>query len=139
MFTRILLGVDDTKETQAAVEATIRMVSGGQDPPELRVLHVLEHGPGRAAAYDLESADDAEGVVNATRTALERTGARLTGEVLTCHAGDVGTTIAKAAAEMDCDLVVVGSRGLSDLGAAVLGSVAHDVIRRFDGCVLVAR
>ena len=139
MFTRVLLAVDDSPQTSAAVEAVVKLAAGDQAAGDVHVLHVLEHGPGRAAAYDLESADDVQVIVTSATTDLDRAGVRSTGEHTECLAGDVGRTIAESAARLDCDLVVVGSRGLSDLGAAVMGSVAHDVIRHFDGCVLVAR
>ena len=78
-------------------------------------------------------------MVAAVTSDLDAAGLQATSEVIEGKAGDVGLTIATTAAELGCDLVVVGSRGRSDLGAAILGSVAHDVIRHFDGCVLVTR
>ena len=49
MFTHILLAVDETKESRDAVEAVVKLAAGGQSPPPVHVLHVLEHGRGWAA------------------------------------------------------------------------------------------
>jgi Universal stress protein family len=42
----------------------------------------------------------------------------------------VAAEIAAAAAEHDCDLVVLGSRGRSDLGGLLPGGVAREVVER---------
>ena len=138
MFKRVLLAVDDSPQTNPAVAAVATMIAG-EPATEVHVLHVLEHGPGRGAAYDLETTDDVDAITASATTGLDQAGVRSTAEHAQCQAGHVGRTIAESASRHGCDIVVVGSRGLSDLGSAVVGSVAHDVIRHFDGCVLVAR
>ena len=114
MFTRILLAVDETKETHAAVEAVLNLASGVQTPPRVHVLHVLERGSGWAASYDLESSADANATVAAAQTELAGATVEATGDVMSGEADEIGMTIAKTAAELGCDLVVV-SRGQSDL------------------------
>ena len=53
--------------------------------------------------------------------------------------GRVAAEIAAAAAEHCSDLVVLGSRGRSDLGGLLLGSVSHDVLERVSCAVLLVR
>lgn len=55
------------------------------------------------------------------------------------HAGNVGNEICKIAREEGCDLIVMGSRGLSDLEGLVMGSVAHRVLALCGIPVLVVR
>jgi nucleotide-binding universal stress UspA family protein len=53
--------------------------------------------------------------------------------------GDVRRTILAAAAQLNADLIVVGSHGRTGVGRALLGSVAEAVIRDADRPVLLAR
>lgn len=52
---------------------------------------------------------------------------------------NAGDEICKIAREENCDLIVMGSRGLSDLEGMVMGSVTHRVLARCDIPVLVVR
>ena len=54
-------------------------------------------------------------------------------------AGDPAHEILTTAAELGCDLIVTGSRGLHGLDAWFLGSVARNVLVRSDASVLVIR
>lgn len=53
--------------------------------------------------------------------------------------GDVATTVAAAAHELQADLVVVGTHGRTGLAHALLGSVAEGVLRAVDRSVLAVR
>jgi nucleotide-binding universal stress UspA family protein len=53
--------------------------------------------------------------------------------------GDPAEEIIAAAARMDADMIVMGSRGLGRLGSAILGSVASAVLRSAPCPVLVIR
>lgn len=52
---------------------------------------------------------------------------------------NAGDEICKIAREESCDLIVMGSRGLSDLEGMVMGSVTHRVLARCSIPVLVVR
>ncbi len=51
----------------------------------------------------------------------------------------VASQIAEVAREEDASIIVMGSRGLSDWSAAIIGSIAHKVLHLADRPVLVAR
>jgi nucleotide-binding universal stress UspA family protein len=53
--------------------------------------------------------------------------------------GRPATAILVAAADIDADLIVVGSRGLGTIRSMVLGSVSAEILRGTDRSVLVAR
>jgi universal stress protein A len=53
--------------------------------------------------------------------------------------GDPADEIIAAAARMDADMIVMGSRGMGRLGSAILGSVASAVLRSAPCPVLVVR
>jgi len=54
-------------------------------------------------------------------------------------AGSPGRTIVSVAEKEHCDLIVMGSRGLSDFSGMVMGSVSHRVLRHAAMPVLVVR
>lgn len=53
--------------------------------------------------------------------------------------GNPGEVIAEAARIEKCELIVMGSRGLSDLEGLILGSVAHRVLQSAHCPVLIVR
>ena len=55
------------------------------------------------------------------------------------QSGSIGVAVVDVAHEEDADTIVIGSRGLTDSKALLLGSVAHDVVHFFRGCIVVAR
>jgi nucleotide-binding universal stress UspA family protein len=55
------------------------------------------------------------------------------------ESGDPAKTIAKIAKKEDCDLIVMGSRGLGAIGRFLLGSVSDHVIHYADRSILLIR
>jgi nucleotide-binding universal stress UspA family protein len=53
--------------------------------------------------------------------------------------GQTAKTILEACREEDVDLIVMGSRGLSDWGRLLMGSVAHKIVHLAHVPVLIAR
>ncbi len=94
--------------------------------------------------------ESAEAVAESTKGELLRTAddwlSRLAGHGADRHPlpvdvifGDPAEEIMAAAARMDADMIVMGSRGLGRLGSAILGSVASGVLRSAPCPVLVIR
>jgi nucleotide-binding universal stress UspA family protein len=50
---------------------------------------------------------------------------------------DVGESILAEAADIDADLIVVGTRGRGDVGSFLLGSVSHHLVHHADRAVTV--
>jgi nucleotide-binding universal stress UspA family protein len=73
--------------------------------------------------------------VNGARPA----GVAAKGELRGAGAGHVAKAIVEAAEANDIDLIVMGSRGLSDIQGLLLGSVTHKVMQLAHVSVLVAR
>jgi nucleotide-binding universal stress UspA family protein len=67
---------------------------------------------------------------------LEEAGIRVIRELLE---GPLAEAILNVAAVRDCDLIIMGARGLSDLQGLLVGSVSHKVIQHAHCPVLVVR
>jgi nucleotide-binding universal stress UspA family protein len=137
MFKRILVAVDGSPYSEYAVPDTVAIANCFKS--EVFVLHVLEHEQGRAGAFPLETTDQAERLVAAAIKGLRDAGIVATGEVQRAITGHAPKHIVDTAKEKDCDLIVMGSRGLSDIAGLFLGSVTHKVLQLAHVAVLVAR
>lgn len=73
-------------------------------------------------------------LAEATAARLRAAGVRASASV---RAGDVASEIVEAASELGSDLIVLGSRGVSGIVRALLGSVARSVLRHAPCSVLV--
>ena len=139
---KILLAVDDSKFSDAALQAVIAQI-----PPqgtEVRVLHVVEPitfslSPQMSADY----APELESWVKAGRKLVEReaqtlraAGFKADGAV---EKGNIREKIIDVAAEWRADLIVMGSHGRRGVQRFLLGSVAEHVARHAQCSVEIVR
>ena len=146
MFTHILLATDGSEHAEKAAEAAGAMAE--KFSARLTVLHVFMPPTstvmplattGSAAGMDAtlvaqwaEAARDS--VARHTARALETTGAT---HSLRQEIGHPAEAIVRVANEEKCDLIVIGSRGLSGLKEFLLGSVSNRVLHHARCPVLV--
>jgi len=57
----------------------------------------------------------------------------------TWHQGDPARVILEQAQEQGVDMIVMGSRGLSDLKGLLVGSVSHKIAHLFEGSVVTVK
>jgi nucleotide-binding universal stress UspA family protein len=130
---KILLGVDDSKFSDAAVHA-VMIQARTQD--EVRVLHVVDSltlpAPSRIGHYpDIEHARDAqvriaEALVGGAAKSLDSQHLRVMSVI---RWGNPKAKIVDFAAEWGADLIVLGSQGRTGLDRFLMGSVADAVMR----------
>jgi nucleotide-binding universal stress UspA family protein len=139
MFNRIVLGIDgsDHAVKATAVAAELAKATGS----EVLVLHVLERmaASNGGPATDLELPRDAASLVETAAARLREEGIKTTEKIVTAPSGRVAPEIMGAADEVSADLIVVGSRGLSDFSGLLVGSVSHKLIQHANCPVLVVR
>ncbi len=137
MFKHILVAIDGSTYSQQALPTAIAIARKfGSDAV---VLHVSEHDRGRAVVYSLESPADATRLVYDAVKTVRDAGITATGELRDMAAGHVAKAIVETATAHNIDLIVMGSRGLSDVQGLLLGSVTHKVIQMAQVPVLVDR
>ncbi len=139
MFTRILYATDGSEHAQKALEYVLELAR--MHGAEVILLHAfppvsdLIGAPYResylagcfAAGTDL--LDEVEDSLKAADIPVVR-------ELLE---GPAAEAILRVAEIRDCDLIVLGARGLSNLQGLLLGSVSHKVIQHANCPVLVVR
>ena len=137
MFQHVLVALDESAYSRMALPTAIEVAK--KFGASLFVLHVAEHDRGHAAVFSTESPAVATKLVtDALKTAREA-GIAAKGEVFDVAAGHVAKAIIETGTANEIDLIVMGSRGLSDVQGLLLGSVTHKVIQLAHVAVLVAR
>src|SRR6516225_1208527 len=124
---RVLFATDRSASSRAALLAVAGLAVGGGT--EVVVLHVDDHR--RARESDELAGEVACGLIALAVDARP--------EVRAAPRSGVAAAIAAAAEEHGADLVVLGSRGRSDLGGLLLGSVGHEVLARVSCPALLVR
>jgi len=142
----ILVSYDGSADAQTAIDHAAQLTPGG----EATVLTVWEPaladpmglGEGLAGAY----IDDAETDAASQQTVLARAtdgaqrasaaGLVAEGRIAGQHGG-IARAILAVAADVDADLIVLGTRGMGGMKSFLLGSVSHEVVQHADRAVLV--
>jgi nucleotide-binding universal stress UspA family protein len=137
MINKILLAVDGSQPAERAVPVACELAQ--KFGAEVLVFHVRPTGVGRAAAFELESDDEAANLIDRVAKWLKDQGVSARGEVVTAVHGQEAREILDAVKTEDVDLIVMGSRGLGDLAGLLVGSVAHKVLHLADRPVLIVR
>ena len=138
MYERVLVAIDHSEVAQRALTAAkdLALLSKG----EVWVLHLREREViAQMGDVPSESAADADSPVAAAVEALTKAGVNAHGEVRNTTFGHAAREIMEDAKEHDVGVIVMGTRGRSDLGGLLLGSTAHKVIHLADRPVLVVR
>ena len=138
MYERVLVAVDQSDVAQRALAAArdLALLSKG----EVWVLHLREREViAQMGQVPSETEADATSPVKAALEALTQAGVTAHGEVRDTTFGHAAREIMEDAKEHDVGVIVMGTRGRSDLSGLVLGSTAHKVIHLADRPVLVVR
>jgi nucleotide-binding universal stress UspA family protein len=137
-FERIFLATDGSEGSRAAVDAAIAIAKS--PTVKLRVAHVwnleVHHRHGR---WDVELRSEAEKLVDASVMRLLRAGVIADRQIIRADSNHVAAAIAVEAKEFGADLIVVGSRGLSDWQSLTKHSISHQLLAAVSCPVLIAR
>jgi nucleotide-binding universal stress UspA family protein len=143
MFKLILVALDESDKSRRAVDLTADLAKRyGAEVVVERIWEdeVMVAALASSATAPSPAAPDArrDGLLEIEVERLRKAGVTVRGEVRR-SGGPVGDEIVAAAREAGADLIVMGSRGLSDAGALVVGSASHRVLELAHCPVLIAR
>ena len=136
---KILLAVDGSEHSMKAAEYAVEVAKMTRG--EILLLHCHRPFPISPGEPYFEMAiagiqDNAHRILDPFIALLKKSGAPFGDKIEEGRAGDV---IAKVADIEGCDVIVMGSRGRSELKGLVLGSVTHRVLRTAPCPVLVVQ
>ncbi len=147
MFERVVVAIDWSEQSERALAAAkeLARLSGG----EIRLLHVHEverlppHGAGplkgtMEAAMSEPQREAVERLAEATKQVTDD-GVTATGEVRISLPGRVAAEIVEEADAWGADVIVIGSRGVTNLTGIILGSTTHKLLNLTTLPVVVVR
>ena len=137
MFDRILLAVDGSEQSDKAVAIASDLARNSKG--EILVFHVREKAAVRYGSFDVKLAEEDRNIADETAKSLKDGGIGARAERPSAYHGHTAKMIVEGAQSFDADVIVMGSRGNSDLAGIFLGSVAHKVLHLATCPVLVAR
>ncbi|HWF60026.1 MAG TPA: universal stress protein [Nitrospira sp.] len=148
---RILCAVDGSEHSRWGIQALETLA--GREPKHVALLHIVDQPALKAAknknpvaAKRAIAAMEKAGTIvlrDAARSARLALGQAATGprtkfQTILTH-GPAAHTIAKTARRLKTDLILIGSRGLSDIQGFLLGSVSRQVVSAAACSVLVVK
>jgi nucleotide-binding universal stress UspA family protein len=137
-FHRILLATDGSAQAAAAVAVTASFAHASS--ATVRAVHVwsleVHH---RKGVWDVEMLSEAEKLIDETTERLRAAGVVAEGTISRADSQHVAIAVAEAARAFEADLVVVGSRGLSDWQSMRKHSVSHQLLSALDCPLLIVR
>jgi nucleotide-binding universal stress UspA family protein len=148
-FMNLLLAIDESCHSEAAVDAVLRRVH--PEAVSIRVLHVVEWPKSLATSFSFAEGPSAAECILAVHEAMRNDGrallARSVARLQDAHfvvssslaEGDVRQAIIDEAAAWPADLIVLGSHGRTGFNRLMLGSVSEAVVRHAPCSVEVVR
>ena len=138
MYEKVLVAIDRSENSNRALTAARELASLSDG--EVRVLHLREQEviPRMGLVAD-ESPEEAHLWLESAVDELRNAGVKATGEVRNTIYGHAAREIVADARLHNAGVIVMGSRGRSDLAGLLLGSTTHKVIHLTDRLVLVVR
>lgn len=140
MFGRILVGVDGSEPSSAAVKTAGRLAR--EQRAEVVLCFVIPPAPifVDAAAltlveFDRKAREEGDALLKAAREMIPAD-VPVTESILL---GQAASSLLDEAKQRGCDLIVIGSHGRSAFGRFLLGSVAIQVVAHAETPVLVVR
>jgi nucleotide-binding universal stress UspA family protein len=139
MYEKIVVAVDHSDSTPRVLDAARNLASLSHG--EVWVIHLRERAmmSRTGLATSTETTQEAGADVTDVVNALTKAGIKAHGVVRDAAFGYAAAEIVTEAQNRGADVIVMGSRGRSDLAGLVLGSTAHKVIHLADRPVLVVR
>lgn len=137
MFERILVAVDGSVESSKTLPAALEMAE--RFGSSVTVVHVREHAKYEGSDVDLGPDIAPEQLVDAAVAVFTERGIEAHGEIRRVTPGDTPEQIVKVAADANVDLIVMGTRGMTEWKSMLLGGVANKVVHHAHCPVLLVR
>ncbi len=137
VFERILVAVDGSPQSNKTLPVAVDLAA--RYGASVTVLHVREYARYEGDDVDLGPPVTAEALVNAAVEQFRSAGLEARGLIRRVSPGDTPEQIVRTANEVQADLIVMGSRGMTEWKSILLGGVANKVLHHASCPVLIVR
>ncbi|HJX07038.1 MAG TPA: universal stress protein [Actinomycetota bacterium] len=137
MFDRIVVAVDGSGESRKTLPVALEMAT--RFGSAVTVVHVREHTRYEGSDVDLGPETPAEELVESALGRFRDAGVEARGEIRRVNPGNTPEQIVDVAADVGADLIVMGTRGLTEWRSILLGGVANKVVQHAHCPVLLVR
>lgn len=137
MFDKLLLAVDHSEYSEKTIPVAVELATKFNG--EVLVLYVQERGQITRETADLMTLEEARQLTEAIVDVLKKAGVTAHSQLRTTGTAGVAKEVLDAAEEFGANGIIIGTRGLGNLGGLLLGSVAHKVIHLAQCPVVVVR
>ena len=135
MFGTIVVGVDGSGHADHAVQTVAELAAQTRD--KVVVFHGVVVHQAKGSPFTTETRDEAQHLVDRYVARLAEAGVSATGDIHRELEIGIGGALIDVAESHRAGLIVVGTRGRSDLVSMLLGSVAHEAVHKSSLPVLV--
>jgi nucleotide-binding universal stress UspA family protein len=135
MFGTIVVGVDGSGHADHAVQTVARLAAETRD--KVVVFHGVVVHQAKGSPFTTETREEAQHLVDRYVAQLAEAGVPATGDIHRELEIGIGGALIDVAESHQAGLIVVGTRGRSDIVSMLLGSVAHEAVHKSPLPVLV--
>jgi nucleotide-binding universal stress UspA family protein len=136
-FERIAVAVDGSPVGSKTVELAVGLAS--RYGATVTVIHVREYERYEGDDVDMGPPITAEDLVEQTLAAFTEAGVEATGVIRRVRSNETAEQIVNVAGEAEVDLIVMGTRGMTEWKSLLLGGVANKVVHHATCPVLLVR
>jgi len=137
VFERILVAVDGSPRSERTIPVALDLA--GRYGAEVTVVHVREYDRYEGDDVDLGPPIPADELVQRVVGTFQEAGLSTHGEVRRVSPGRTAEMIVDVAEQSDAALIVMGTRGMTEIRSLLLGGVATKVVNRATCPVLLVR
>lgn len=137
MFERILVAVDGSPKSEKTILIALDLAE--RYGSAATIVHVREYERYEGSDVDLGPPISAEELVSEVLTRFRDKGIEAQGEIRRVSSGNTPEQIVEVAEASEAELIVLGSRGMSEWKSLVLGGVANKVVQHATCPVLLIR
>jgi nucleotide-binding universal stress UspA family protein len=137
VFERILVAVDGSPKSEKTILIALDVAE--RYGSVVTVVHVREHERYEGSDVDLGPPIPAEELVNDVLTRFRGKGIEAHGEIRRASSANTPEQIVEVAEAAEAELIVLGSRGMSEWKSLVLGGIANKVVQHATCPVLLIR
>lgn len=137
MFEKILVAVDGSPHSSKTLPVAADLAR--RYGAAVTVVHVREHERYEGQDVDLGPPQDADSLVGDALARFREAGVPATGEIRRVTPGNTPKEIVEVAKETGAELIVIGTRGMTEWKSLVLGGVANKIVQHATCPVLLVR